>query len=482
MPSADTNRQASQSPHADDVRVTRTDSERLANFVAAARYEMLPEQVVTKAKEQIVFFLARAFEGRTSGEAQQLRRVLASAARADGVTVIGHEFRLAPAEAAFANCSLMRGAGGRDDVLWPAGIHAGVIALPTALAMSEKTHATGRELLLAFVLAYEVMGKLGRAAESWAAKFPRRPTNVFGSFGPVTAAGRLLRLDSSRLANAYGYAANLGTGIPEGGMMDHYYSLVNRNGILATELANKGGAAYSNMTIEGSAGLYRSFFGSVPRALAGLVDRLGVDWEIMGAEQKRYPGTGQHAVAIDMLLKLIASDGLTASQVSSIEVVEPDADDSDIRKREVAFAGPFIRAVQAYSSLPYALAIALHDGHMSLARYPDEDDLALINDPAIAQLMSLVTLHFESGHASSRYCRLEVKLRTGHVVRREVESFSFPFPREAWGPALQEFGLQILGGEQLRRLEALIADLQDLGDVANLMAVLSPAMTGNQLR
>jgi 2-methylcitrate dehydratase PrpD len=452
----------------------RTMTEQLADFVTRTRYADLPPQVIAKAKEQITFFFGRAFEGARSAEADQARRVFARARRPDGVSVIGHSLRLGLADAAAANCSLMRGAGGRDDVLWPAGIHAGVVTLPTALALAESEHASGRDLLLAVVIGYEVMGKLGRAAEAWSTRLPRRPTNIYGPFGPVAAAGRLLRLSPQRLAHAFGYAANIGIGIPEGGMADHYYSLINRNAILAVELAAAGGIAYSNETIEGSAGLYRSFFGVVPHALPGLMSRLGQDWEILGAEQKRYPGTGQNTVALDLLLRLAADEHLTPAQIDRIDVVEPDARDAEIRRREVQFQGPFERSVQAYSSLPYAIAVALVDGRVNLSRYPDDDDLSLINDPDVAVLMRRIHLTFEEGHASPRYASIVVRLKDGRHFRRDATTFAFAFPPDAWGPHLREFGSALLPEAQLVELEAGLRTLEGVPDVANLVQTATP--------
>jgi len=446
---------------------------RLAAFVTGARYADLPATVVEKGKEQIVFFISRAFEGASSPEGRQARQVFASAAQRDGVTLIADRMRLAPSDAACANCSQMRGAGGRDDVIWPAGIHAGVITLPTAFAVGESRGRSGRELLLALALGYEVMGKLGRAFAAWSARLPRRPTNVYGAFGPVTVAGRLLKLGTERLSHAYGYAANLGIGIPESGMMDHYYGLVNRNGILAAELAGAGGTAYSAETIEGSAGLFRSYFGEVPSDLPLVIDRLGSDWEILTAEQKRYPGTGQNAVAISLLLEVMRREQLMGDDIEAIDVVQPDDGDSEIRKREVASRGPFERSVQAYSSLPYAISVALLDGDVKLARYPDLDDLELLNDPKVAALMSRVTLTFEIGH-TPRYCRLVVRRKDGGVIRREVDTFGFSFPRDAWQGALEEFGTRWVSRARLALLAERVAALESVADIGDLLALTVP--------
>jgi 2-methylcitrate dehydratase PrpD len=450
---------------------SETISERIANFLVQTNFSDLPAGVVRKAKEQIVFFFGRAFEGLPTEEGIQLRRIAPLIQQTTGgATVIAERFRLLPNDAAFANCSLMRGSQGRDDVIWPAGIHAGVITLPTALATAEIRRSSGKEMVLALVLGYEVLGKLARASDPWRAAQPHRPTNVYGGFGPTTVAGSLLKLDRDHMANALGYAANLSKGIAEGGMMDHYYSLINRNGMLAAQLAQVGGAPYSRTTIEGQTGLYRSYFGEVPSSLTGLVNNLGSDWEILTAEQKRYPGTGQNTVAIELLLDLVKTKKLEIDQVERIDVFEVDDLEALSRKNEVSSRGPFARPVQAYSSAPYALALVLLDGDVRVERYLDD---ANFNDTIVARVMQKIRIFFEKGHGP-RYCRLEIHTTDHRKIVREEENFRYQFPPSVWGEWLQSCGKHLLPLEQLRRLEQLIADLDHVKDVSELMACVVP--------
>jgi 2-methylcitrate dehydratase PrpD len=359
----------------------------------------------------------------------------------------------------------------RDDVIWPAGIHAGIVTLPTALALGEVRRVSGREMLLALVLGYEVLGKLGTAADGWTAKLPRRPTMIYGGYGPVVVGGRLLKLGLKNMAHALGYAANVGMGVPEGGQTEHYYGLISRGGTLAVQLAEAGGIAYSNETIEGETGLYRSFFGKVPAELPTLIGQLGSDWEILKAAQKRYPGTGQNTVAIELLLGLLKAEKLTAKQVSRVDVFQSAVDDSKERKKEVSSRGPFAKAGEAYSSLPYALALVLLEGKVAGERYENE---GIVNDATVAATMQKINLAFENGHDSMRWSRIEVSTTDGRKLTREADNFSFPFPREAWGEWLQKDGKRLLPKGKLRRLEDMVGALEKVEDVSEMLALLAP--------
>lgn len=336
-----------------------TATEQIAAFLTRTRFEDLPVSVIQKAKEQIVFLLGRALEGSITDPARQLNQAAPLLGRStrNGASVIGHRNRLAPSDAAFANCSFIRGDSGNDDLLWPAMIHAGPVTLPVALVLGEIRRSSGRELILALVLGYEVTGKLGGIANPWEAPMPRRPQNVYRAFGPVVTAAHLLKLSERQLANALAYAVNIQMGLAEGVMIHHYYSFLAGNGLLAAQLAGAGGVAYARTTIEGELGLYRTFLGHVPDSLPGVIGALESDWEILRAEQKRFfsagGGTANNDVAMYSMAEAIRTERLTADDIERIDVVMPYAEYAKERRDAIASQGPFNRVVDAEASLPY---------------------------------------------------------------------------------------------------------------------------------
>jgi 2-methylcitrate dehydratase PrpD len=444
-------------------------NDKIADYIIRARFEDIPPAVIRKAKEQLVYYFGRAFEVALLEPGQQMRRVAQQIARPQGgVSVVGHRMRLAPADAAFANSSLMGASLGKDDVLAGADVHSGVITLPAALSVGEARRASGRELLLAIVLGHEVLGKLGMAAQGWEASLPRRPTNIFGGYGPVTVAGRLMALDRKRMANALGYAAHLCMGIPEGSMMDHYYSFISHNGTLAVQLVEAGGVPFSNTTLEGELGLYRSFFGRVPEQLPKLIDELAYS-ELLYTVQKRYRGTAYNTTAIELFADLIDENRLGPGDVARVQVAikSPGARE---RERHLTSKGPFARPDRAQSSLPYCLALVLLDGKIDIARFGDDD---IVADEDIVQIMQQVDVVFERG-AGRRWARLVVHTVDGRKIERESEFFTFPFPPEEWGAWLRASGAKLLPEANLGRLQQLIGTLEDVSDVSMLLEAATP--------
>ncbi len=445
-------------------------SEKIADRIVRARFEDLPADVIQKAKEQIVFFFGRAFEVSFTDQGRQMRRVLPpSAAHGETATVIGNRLRLSPSDAAFANSTLFGASLSKDDVLAYADIHAGVITLPTALAIGEARRVSGRELILALVLGYEVLGRLGRASLGWTAPQPRRSTNIFGGYGPVTVAGRLLKLDAERMAHAIGAGAHLCMGIAEGSMMQHYYSLVARNGTFAAQLVEAGAICYSRTTLEGELGLYRSFFGEVPPALPKLVEQFDYR-EIMSAVQKRYSGTGHNTTPIEMFADELGKTGLTPQQVAKIQAVLP-AKGARAREAELSSRGPFDPPQRAHSSLTYCLARVLLDGGLKI---PHFDDTSIVNDSEVARVMQKIDIAFEPGHGP-RWAKLTIHTTDGRKLERQSEFFTFDFPAAAWGDWLSASGKRLLTSEQLAQLLDLISNLERVDDVSRLLTAATPA-------
>jgi 2-methylcitrate dehydratase PrpD len=208
-------------------------SRRLANYVLEERLERIDPAAVARTKQIIAYHVGLAFQSLRNDD-PDARQALAIARMLSGdcgdSTIIGRRERTTVAEAAFVNCTLMR-AMGLDDVIFPAGVHPALVSVPVALALAERHRRPGAELITAIVVAYELLGKFGRW--SWSLETPRRSVMLFGAFGAIATAGRLLQLDAGRMTHAIGYAAHTTMGLAEGntGPATHYYGLVCRNGI-----------------------------------------------------------------------------------------------------------------------------------------------------------------------------------------------------------------------------------------------------------
>ena len=123
-------------------------SQTIAQHVAGCDYAALPASAVRAAKMLMLDTLAVAWSGTSAPGAPQARALLVDeGGRADS-TLWGFGGRLPAMSATFINSI----AGAALDYDGVDCVHGAVVALPAALALAEREHASGREFLAAYVI------------------------------------------------------------------------------------------------------------------------------------------------------------------------------------------------------------------------------------------------------------------------------------------------------------------------------------------
>src|SRR5438309_10564294 len=179
--------------------------EELAQFVAATRWENVPEPVRQHAKLTLLDTLGVILAGGERPEMRQLRERLAATA-GTGATVYARGWATYDPRTA----ALLNGVAGRSielcEGLRLVSGQAAMQVLPGVLAVGEQAGSPGRELLAALLLGYDVAGRL-------AGGFTPRPLahqNGQVSLLAAAAAGARLRgLDAAGISRAMRVAATL---------------------------------------------------------------------------------------------------------------------------------------------------------------------------------------------------------------------------------------------------------------------------------
>src|SRR6266853_1630254 len=251
--------------------------EELARFVAATRWQDVPEPVRRHAKLTLLDTLGVILAGGGRPEMRQLRERLAATA-GGGATV----YALGWASHDPRTAALLNGIAGRsielcEGLCFVSG-QAAMQVLPAVLAVGEQAKSPGREMLAAFILGYDVVGRL-------AGGFTPRPLahqNGQVSLLAAAAAGARLRgLDAAGVSRAMRIATTLlltpsytnavagATALNVAGGMSGFA------GALAPELAQAGFTAQENAIEEALGQLVGGGF-----TPSGILDELGTRWEI----------------------------------------------------------------------------------------------------------------------------------------------------------------------------------------------------------
>lgn len=404
--------------------------QRLAQFCVATHFDDLPPALVEQAKRHILDTFGAALAGADSAVAFQSRRVLASESGA--VPVWGTSFRVGAGQAALLNgiaahALELDDTGGCD--------HSGAVVLPAimaALSLSDRT-ISGRELITAVVIGYEIGRRVLEACGSYSAHNGAgwHSTATCGVFGAAAACSRILRLDVQQTVAALGIAGSFSGGlwafIHDGSQSKKLHSgRAAEGGLLAARFASEGISGPTLLFDEVWGGFLKTFAGDNARPDALDAD-LGVVWKLARCSIKPYAACrGTHS-AIDALGLLLAQLQVGADQVEDVQVrLCPFLQDM-CGGRDVG------SLAAAQMSLPYALASRLVHGHCRLEAY----DEGPRHDPHIAWW--LTRIHLEVDPQLSEDGEPWVTLRT---VDGRMASLCVEVPLGAPGNPLSDAALE----------------------------------------
>src|SRR6476620_3118607 len=260
----------------------------LARFVADTRWEDIPEQARHEAKRALLNFFAVAIAGCRTEPVELALKSLAEFSGGKQATIVGRSERIDALSAAFLNAA---GANVFDycDTHLPTVVHPTAPLAPALLALAELRRVTGPELLLAFVLGFEIECRVGAAVSP--GHYPKgwQVTSTCGVFGAAAGAAKLLGLDSDRTRWALGTASTQSAGLCEClGWPAKSVSVGNaaRNGLWSALLAEKGFAGPPE-PLAGAQGFLAVM--DEPVNWDALTGGLGKDWQVANNSIKPYP-------------------------------------------------------------------------------------------------------------------------------------------------------------------------------------------------
>jgi 2-methylcitrate dehydratase PrpD len=230
--------------------------------------------------------------------------------------------KLPAAETAQVN-AVMSDAAASDDSDLRAIVHCGTPLTATALALAERTGASGRDVLAAMVLGYEAAGRIGGPISP---DFRDRGHHgsLIAIFAAAVATGKLLKLDAPRLAHTIALAATSASGLVAAAdtsvAREYHAGLVTRAGIDAALAAQKGFIAEESI-LEGERGFLRVYGGL---DIASLTDGLGRDWDILtDMAVKLVPGGHPYHAFGEAAANAAREGDIAADAVESIIVSRP---------------------------------------------------------------------------------------------------------------------------------------------------------------
>lgn len=280
----------------------------------------LGPDVILSAQAAIIDHLACGLSGSGLPWTVMLRRALLGPGRAapSGAAVVyGASERTTASQAALINGTAAHGIE-LDDIY--GRLHPGSIVISSAIASAFERDCDGRELLMAIVLGYEIMGRIERAIGVWHSDRGFHTTGVVGPFGAAAAVCRIQGMGPDETRNAIGIAASFGAGIKafvQGpGMVKRLHAgRAAESGVIAADLARVGYLGPAD-PLAGRYGFCEIFAGPGEFRPERLTDGLLDSFAITDTYLKPYPCCGAIHGAIR------AAETLRRQEVFSLDEVE----------------------------------------------------------------------------------------------------------------------------------------------------------------
>jgi 2-methylcitrate dehydratase PrpD len=214
-----------------------------ATLILDTTWDDLPPAVQRRARMCLLDDLGAVIGGTLSRISQISADYAARRLPGDEATILLHGKRASTHGAAFANANAGNALDIDDDIRHTRG-HPGAQIFPAALALAEKTNASGRALLEALVVGYEIASLTGRCWHDHHTVF--QACGSWGSVASAAVASRLMGLTPEQVKHALGIAdyhapnAPMMRDIDAPAMSKHAIGWGAMNGVIAAELAQCG--------------------------------------------------------------------------------------------------------------------------------------------------------------------------------------------------------------------------------------------------
>ena len=446
----------------------------LGQRAAALRLDDLPPEALHWAKVGLLDTIGVTLAG--AAEPAPQRAALALAAGPGPALVFGGRSRVGILDAALIN-GVSSHVLDFDDCNNTIGGHPSVPILPGLIALAEAEHASGRDLLAAYVAGFEVETRIARAVHFHHYEKGWHPTATLGVFGAAAAASRLLGLDGERTATAIAIAASLSSGLKAnfGTMVKSLHvGHCARNGLYAALLARHGFTANEGV-FEHPQGFLAVFNGAGHHDAAKALSGWGDPFDIVepGIAIKQYPCCGSTHPALDAMLSLVRQHDVQPGQVVRIQAWIHSR-----RLQHTNRPAP-ASALDCKFSLQYCLVRALLDREVVLRQF--EDDCWL--DPRIPGLLEKVEVapYDASQFDPSNHFGGEVKvtLDDGRILHDRVEqplgrTSSNPLPSDLLRGKFVACASHVLTQARAVEVAGEIERFEAVADVSAFTRMLEP--------
>lgn len=413
--------------HLNNQSVTRE----IAEYVIRENYNSIPGNVLTLAKRCLLDNVGVMLAGSASGAAHIIQKYVTHLTKEGASSIVGSTGSAPAHLAALANGVAAHALDYDDtqlsstpDRIYGLMTHPSSPVLAAALAIAQEEKVSGKKLLEAFCIGFEVECKIAEAINPHHYLRGMHSTGSIGIFGATVAAAKILGLNLAQTEMAIGIAASKSAGIRVnfGTMTKPYHAgAAAENGIVSARLASLGYEANSE-GLDGKWGFFEVTGGGVePERILG---KLGDPHAMLepGVSIKPYPCGSMVHPAMDTLRDMLIEKDILPDQIKAIRCATQSHVLAGLR-----YVTPQDE-LQAKFSMNFCLGIIALRRKAGLAEFTDE----VVQLEEVQDMMRKVDAYadpkVEAEGAERMRSVIEVELHNGTLLR-EVATMSRGMPQ-----------------------------------------------------
>lgn len=438
-----------------------------AAFILNTTWADLPPAVQRRARMCLLDDLGAVIGGTLSRISRISADYAARRLPGDEATILLHGKRASTHGATFANANAGNALDIDDDVRHTRG-HPGAQVFPAALALSEKTNTSGKALLEALVVGYEIASLTARCWHDHHEVF--QACGSWGSVASAAVASRLMGLEPAQVKHALGIAdyhapnAPMMRDIDAPTMSKHAIGWGAMNGVISAELAACGYTGIPSILghepyHDRAAGLGKHYV---------MVDGVGI---------KRWCSCAWGHPGMAAAQKVVTDHKLKIQEIKHIKVYVFHA--AWRLRQDVPET-----TEQAQFSLKWPLAALLIDGEVGPNqvlehRFDDPevralfDKIELIEDPELERMFHLNQTYVDVPEAYLAG-RAEITLSGGRVLDSGIVGRgAFEWDEKSLEDKFRWLTGHVLAKQQIDQLVEIVWHLEDMPEIQALTGLLA---------
>jgi 2-methylcitrate dehydratase PrpD len=386
----------------------------LAKFVVETKYEDLPAPVVKEAKNLLMDAIGDGLAAITTDPGKMAISLAKALGGPPESSIIGTGDKVSCTNAVLANGQLINTLD--FDTVMPGG-HAPGYIVPPALAMAERAGASGRELILAAALGFEVAARMARATPpgmffNSEKQFQLAPREGYAktNIGAAAVAARLLNLNHNQMMNALASAGHMsqvltwtrGNYCPSRDMLKYGVpGWQNTGAVMAALLAQMGfmGDVELFDDVEHGFGEVCGYSSWSPEKI---LPGLGQTWDFTKVPYKKYACCTMLHAPLEVFYSIINKNNLKPDDIDSVDVLtNPTVEGKLFTSRELR------NIVDIQFAIHYVLALAAY-GYKTGIEWQDWD---IVTEPKITEFANKVSFKGHPEYGTKPITSVEVRAK-----------------------------------------------------------------------